>query len=90
MTKKIDNKLKSGTKQNSSEFLYVGVGASAGGLDALKKFLSNIPKTSGMAFIIVQHMDPTHKSGLFNILSHYTQLKVSEVIDGVRVQPDAL
>ena len=88
MTKKINNKLKNGTNQNSSEFLYVGVGASAGGLDALKKFLSNIPENSGMAFIIVQHMDPTHKSGLVNILSHYTQLKVLEVVDGVQVQPD--
>ncbi len=50
MTKKINNKLKNGTNQNSSEFLYVGVGASAGGLDALKKFLSNIPENSGMAY----------------------------------------
>ena len=46
---------------NSSKFLYVGVGASAGGLDALRKFISNIPENNGMAFIIVQHMDPTHK-----------------------------
>lgn len=90
MTKKLNNKLKKRTNQNSSEFLYVGVGASAGGLDALKKFLSNIPENSGMAFIIVQHMDPTHKSGLVNILSHYTQLKVLEIIDGVQVQADRI
>ena len=88
MAKNIQNKLKNGTNQNSSKFLYIGIGASAGGLDALKKFLSNIPENSGMAFIIVQHMDPTHKSGLVNILSHYTKIKVEEVIDGVQIKPD--
>ena len=73
---------------NTSRFLYVGIGASAGGLDALKKFLSNIPENSGMAFIIVQHMDPTHKSGLVNILDKYTDLKVLEIVDGVQVEPE--
>jgi two-component system, chemotaxis family, CheB/CheR fusion protein len=73
---------------NSSKFLYVGVGASAGGLDALRKFISNIPENNGMAFIIVQHMDPTHKSGLVNILSRYTTMEVLEVEDGQQVLPD--
>jgi len=76
------------TSDNSSNMLYVGIGASAGGLDALEKFLSNITEKSGMAFIIVQHMDPTHKSGLVNILSRYTKLKVQEVEDGVKVIED--
>ena len=72
-----DNKeeLKGSINRDLSKFLYVGIGASAGGLDALQRFLSNIPENSGMAFIIVQHMDPTHKSGLVNILSRYTQWK---------------
>ncbi len=73
---------------NTSRFLYVGIGASAGGLDALKRFLSNIPENSGMAFIIVQHMDPTHKSGLVNILDKYTDLKVLEIVDGVQVESE--
>jgi two-component system CheB/CheR fusion protein len=68
--------------------LYVGIGASAGGLDALKKFLSNIPENSRMAFIIVQHMDPTHKSGLVDILGRYTDLEVLEIVDGVRVDSE--
>lgn len=76
------------TNDNSSNILYVGIGASAGGLDALEKFLSNVKEKSGMAFIIVQHMDPTHKSGLVNILSRYTKLKVQEVEDGVEVFAD--
>ena len=73
---------------NSSKFLYVGIGASAGGLEALRKFISNIPENNGMAFIIVQHMDPTHKSGLVNILSRYTSMEVLEVEDGQQVQPE--
>ncbi len=73
---------------NSSKFLYVGVGASAGGLDAIRKFISNIPENNGMAFIIVQHMDPTHKSGLVNILSRYTPMEVLEVEDNQQVLPE--
>src|SRR5664280_313499 len=88
MTGKIEKKLKGTISRNSSKFLYVGVGASAGGLDALRKFLSNIPENSGMAFIIVQHMDPTHKSGLVDILARYTSMKVLQVEDGVQVLPD--
>ncbi len=74
--------------KDSSKFLFVGIGASAGGLDAIKNLLSNIPENNGMAFIIVQHMDPTHKSGLVNILSRSTYMEVKEVVDGVQVLPD--
>ena len=87
MAEKTGKKIKN-SNLNPSRFLYVGIGASAGGLDALKKFLSNIPENSGMAFIIVQHMDPTHKSGLVNILSNYTNLKVLEIVDGVKVESE--
>jgi two-component system CheB/CheR fusion protein len=83
MIKKIETKIES--NKDSPNFLYVGVGASAGGLDALKKFLSNIPENNGMAFIIVQHMDPTHESSLVEILSRYTSMKVQQVKDGVQV-----
>ena len=75
-------------KKDASKFLYVGIGASAGGLDALKNLLSNVPENNGMAFIIVQHLDPTHKSGLVNILSRYTSMNVMEVVDGVQVLPE--
>ena len=88
MTKRIEKNSKEIIGRDSSNFLYVGVGASAGGLDAIEKLLSNIPEKSGMAFIIVQHMDPTHKSGLVNILSRYTTMKVLQVEDGVQVKPD--
>ena len=88
MTKKIKDKPKQNIDTKSSNILYLGIGASAGGLDALKKFLSNIPNQSGMAFIIVQHMDPTHKSGLANILKRSTSLKVLQVEDGVQILPN--
>ena len=81
--KKIGN-----VSKDSSKFLIVGIGASAGGLEAIKKLLENIPENNGMAFIIVQHMDPTHKSGLVNILSGYTSMEVMEVVDGVQVLPE--
>jgi two-component system CheB/CheR fusion protein len=87
MAEKIEKRFKN-NNLNPSRFLYVGIGASAGGLDALKKFLSNIPQNSGMAFIIVQHMDPTHKSGLVKILDSYTDLKVLEIVDDVKVEPE--
>ena len=88
MTKKIEKNLKDKIDHNSSPFFYVGIGASAGGLDALQKFLSNVPGKSGMAFIIVQHLDPTHKSALTDILSRSTSMKVMEVKDGVQVKSD--
>jgi two-component system CheB/CheR fusion protein len=88
MNKKIEEKLKGKISHDLSNLFYVGIGASAGGLDALQKFLSKVPEKSGMAFIIVQHLDPTHKSALTNILSRSTSMKVMEVEDGVQVMSD--
>ena len=85
MTKKIEEKGK--ISRDSSQF-YVGIGASAGGLDAIEKFLSKVPEQSGMAFIIVQHLDPIHKSALVDILSRSTSMEVMEVQDGVKVLPN--
>ena len=49
------------SRSASRPFPIVGIGASAGGLEALELFLRNVPEVSGMAFVIVQHLDPTHK-----------------------------
>ena len=69
-------------------FPIIGVGASAGGLEAIKKFLSGIPQgvDPGMAFVLVQHLAPDHKSILAEILSRFTTLTVMEVEDGMAVQ----
>lgn len=53
-------------------FLIVGIGASAGGLDALEQFLRHLPAGNGMAFVIVQHLDPTHKGILPELLQRAT------------------
>lgn len=66
----------------------MGIGASAGGLEALEKFLGNVPEKSGMAYIIIQHLDPTHKGIMVEILQRVTAMKIIQAGDGTRVQPD--
>jgi two-component system CheB/CheR fusion protein len=65
-----------------------GIGASAGGLEAFTTFLKALHPGSGMAFVLVQHMDPTHESMLSKILGKTTEMPVDEVTNGMRVQPD--
>ena len=74
----------------ASQFPIVGIGASAGGLEALELFLQNVPANSGMAFVIVQHLDPTHKAILAELLQRATPMKVIQVKDRTRVQPDCV
>ncbi|MEP7258419.1 MAG: chemotaxis protein CheB [Flavitalea sp.] len=69
-------------------FPVVGIGASAGGLDAFKKLLTAIPESSGMAYILVQHLDPSHESILAEILQRSTKVPVEEISDNVKVLPD--
>ncbi len=66
----------------------VGVGASAGGLAALTALLKALPAHSGLAFVLIQHLDPQHPSALTQLLSKATSMPVREVTDGVAVQPD--
>jgi chemotaxis methyl-accepting protein methylase len=74
--------------QPSVSFPIVGIGASAGGLDALEHFLGHVPAASGMAFVIVQHLDPTHKGIMCELLRRATGMKVMQVKDRTRVRPD--
>jgi two-component system CheB/CheR fusion protein len=66
----------------------VGIGASAGGLEALEQFLRNIPDRSGLAYVVVQHLDPQHKGSLVVLLQRATPLPVSEIADGTPVEAD--
>jgi two-component system, chemotaxis family, CheB/CheR fusion protein len=66
--------------------LIVGIGASAGGLEAFTQLLSHLPSDTGMAFVLVQHLDPDHPSALTEILSRVTSLPVSEIRPNQRVQ----
>jgi hypothetical protein len=73
-----------------ASFPIVGIGASAGGLDALEHFLARVPKNSGMAFVIVQHLDPTYKGVMPELLQRATSMKVIQVKDRTRVRPDCV
>ncbi len=59
--------------RTQNAFPIVGIGASAGGLEALELFLKHVPEGSGMAFVIVQHLDPTHKGMMVELLQRTTR-----------------
>jgi len=68
----------------------VGIGASAGGLEACRKLLSALPANSGMAFILVLHLDPTHESLMVDLLASHTAMTVRQAAEGMRIEPDHL
>ncbi len=72
----------------SSMFPIVGIGASAGGLEALEQFFGHMPRDGGLAFVVVQHLDPTHKGIMVELLQRATQLPVQQIADRTRVEPD--
>ena len=71
-------------------FPIVGIGASAGGLEALEKFLINLEPNPGLALVVVTHMDPHHKSMMSELLSKHTSLPVTQAEDGQEVEPDSI
>ncbi|MBM3128413.1 MAG: PAS domain S-box protein [Chloroflexi bacterium] len=76
--------------ESAPSFPVVGIGASAGGLAALEGFFANMPADTegGIAFVIVQHLDPGHKSILTDLVQRYTKMQVFEVEDGMTVEPN--
>ena len=66
----------------------VGLGASAGGLDALEQFLAHVPNASGLAYVVVQHLDPTQKAMLTELLQRATSMPVREATASTLVEPD--
>jgi two-component system CheB/CheR fusion protein len=73
-----------------ASFPIVGIGASAGGLEACEIFFNHLPPDSGMAFVLVQHLDPTHESILVDLIKRATDMDVFQVEDRVKVQPDSV
>ncbi len=71
-------------------FPIIGIGASAGGLEAFKEFFTHMPPDSGMAFVLVQHLDPTHESILVDLIKRYTRMEVFQVSDGIKVRPNCI
>jgi len=87
-TKKSDPKINKVLTKSPNLFPVVGIGASAGGLDAFKKLLKAIPEDSGMAYVLVQHLDPKHESMLPELLQKVTNIPVMEIADDIKVLPD--
>jgi len=86
-----------GRKNNSRKdtgiakpFPIVGLGASAGGLEAMTQLLRHVPGGTGMAFVLVQHLDPTHESALTALLGRTTTMPVSEARRNMKLEPDHL
>ncbi|MEZ5393011.1 MAG: chemotaxis protein CheB [Bryobacterales bacterium] len=66
----------------------MGIGASAGGLDVFKRFLTAMPHNSGMAFVLIQHLDPNHESLMADLLSKYTAMPVVEIRNATPLEPN--
>ena len=79
------DKVHASTKTN--DFFVVGIGASAGGLEALEQFFTSMPLVNKMAFIVIQHLSPDFKSLMPEILSRNTTMKVYQIQDGMKVMP---
>lgn len=76
--------------ESTMNFPIVGIGAAAGGFSAFKLFVGSIQKNSGMAFVLVQHHDPTHHSALTDLLTEKCQIPVNEIIDDIDLAPNHL
>jgi two-component system CheB/CheR fusion protein len=74
----------------TDQFPIVGIGASAGGLEALEQFFSNMPANCGMAFVVIQHLDPTYKGILCELLQRITDMHVFTVTDRLKVKPNCV
>ena len=78
------------TAPKKDDFPIVGIGASAGGLEALEQFFGNMPKDSGMAFVVIQHLDPDHVGIMPELLQRTTAMKVIQARDQLKVKPNCV
>src|SRR4051812_43676363 len=72
----------------TNEFLVVGIGASAGGIQALKEFFEQVPDDSGIAYVVILHLSPDHDSQLSRVLQVSAKIPVSQVVEKTTVRPD--
>jgi two-component system, chemotaxis family, CheB/CheR fusion protein len=84
--KQIGRGLEAKAGEQTIAFPIVGIGASAGGFEAFAEMLSVMPLDTGMAFVLIQHLDPTHESMLANLLARKSKLPVNQVTDGMVVE----
>src|SRR6056297_1622267 len=71
-------------------FPVVGLGASAGGLEALQGFFEILPENLGAAYVIIQHLSPDYKSLMDELLARVTRLPIHIVLDGTKLRPDTI
>src|SRR4051812_31567244 len=76
------------TPRAPGAFLVCGIGASAGGIEALKAFFSHVPEDSGAAYVVILHLSPDHDSALAQVLQADACIPVMQVHESVRVEPD--
>jgi len=81
---------KTKSKTQNKPFLIAAIGASAGGIEAVTGLLKNLSSDTGMAFVYIQHLDPTHESMLTAILGRTTKMKVVEAENMLRIEPNHL
>lgn len=74
----------------ADSFPIAGIGASAGGLEAFKELLTSLRTDAGMAYVLLPHLDPDHRSVLTEILTRFTKIPVAEVLDGMPVERDRI
>jgi two-component system, chemotaxis family, CheB/CheR fusion protein len=79
-----------GLARSSEDFPIVGIGASAGGLNACSKLMDALPVSNGMAFILVQHLDPSHESMMVDLLAGHTSMTVRQATDGMLIEREHL
>ncbi len=89
-TKRPETEQAHASEHSAKATAVVGIGASAGGLEALKNFLGAMPSDSGLAFVVVQHLEPTHESRMAEILAKSTAMKVVQAADGMPVEPNVV
>ncbi len=75
-------------QDNNEEFLIVGLGASAGGLEALEAFFEAMPDSPGMAFVVIIHLSPDHESSMAELLQEHTSLQVSQITEQTQIEPN--
>jgi two-component system CheB/CheR fusion protein len=88
MSQKVRAESRDRITSSPNSFPIVGVGASAGGLEAVTQLLKFLPGDTGMAFVLVQHLDPTHESALTVLLSRQTLMEVREAKNNLRLEPN--
>jgi two-component system CheB/CheR fusion protein len=86
----ISKQSSTGSAPDWRESYVIGLGASAGGLEAIHDFFDNMPADTNFSFVIVQHLSPDYKSLMAELLSKHTQMKVFEAEDGMLLTPNCV